>query len=166
MPFLLLYFSFLQQLDAKIESIKAFFFFTQRLEIYEISRTSFFLHSRQSTDHFTVVGSIYQPFTGREAEIDLVWIQTSFLFLWKFCLKNTSQHDLHDKAEGLYQNKADSSLVCIRNCKMDYSVLIQCKTRNCDQYFALQTIVCRNSKNPRPKVILKTKPITLRSRGE
>ena len=64
MPFLLLYFSFLQQLDAKIENIKAFFFFTQRLEIYEISRASqiwqtFFLHSRQSIDHFTVVGSIY-----------------------------------------------------------------------------------------------------------
>ena len=33
-----------------------------------------------------------QPLSVCEAEVDLVLIQTSFLFLWKLCLKNTSLH--------------------------------------------------------------------------
>ena len=40
--------------------------------------------------HFTVVGLVSEPLTEREAEVDLVLIQTFFLFLWKLCLKHTS----------------------------------------------------------------------------
>ena len=50
-----------------------------------------------------------QPLSEREAEVDLVLIQTSALFLWKLCLKNTSFHKKNMiyiiKQEGLYQNK-------------------------------------------------------------
>ena len=35
---------------------------------------------------------VSQPLSECEAGGDLVLIQTSFLFQWKFCLKNTSQH--------------------------------------------------------------------------
>ena len=59
-----------------------------------------------------------QPLSVCEAEVDLVLIQTSFLFLWKLCLKNTSLHKENliyiIKQEGLYQNKVNSSLQCRR----------------------------------------------------
>ena len=38
-------------------------------------------------DHFTVLGLVSLPLSGREAEVDLVLRQTFFLFLWKLCLK-------------------------------------------------------------------------------
>ena len=43
-----------------------------------------------SIGHFTVLGLVSSPLSKREAEGDLVFIQTSFLFLWKLCFKNTS----------------------------------------------------------------------------
>ena len=59
-----------------------------------------------------------QPLSVSEVEVDLVLIQTSFLFLWKLCLKNTSLHKENmiyiRKQEGLYQNKVNSSLQCRR----------------------------------------------------
>ena len=75
-------------------------------------------------DHFTLVSLVFQPLSEREAEIDLVLIQikTSFLFLWKLCLKKTSQHK-NDmiyiiKQKGLYQNKVNASFVSTCNCKI------------------------------------------------
>ena len=41
-------------------------------------------------DHYEVVNFVSLPLSEREAEVDLVLIQTSFLFLWKLCLKNNS----------------------------------------------------------------------------
>ena len=40
-------------------------------------------------DHFTVMSLVPKPLNESEADIDLVLIQTSFLFLWKTMLKNT-----------------------------------------------------------------------------
>ena len=76
-------------------------------------------------DHFTVVGFIVSQLLSEcKAEVDLVLIQTSFLFLWKLCLKDTSQHKKDiiqiTKQDGLYQNKVNSSLVSRCNCKIDY----------------------------------------------
>ena len=42
---------------------------------------------RYTIDHFTVVDLVSWPLSGREAEVYLVLILTSFLFLWKLCLK-------------------------------------------------------------------------------
>ena len=36
--------------------------------------------------HLTVVGLVSLPLSECEAEVELVLIQTSFLFLWKLCL--------------------------------------------------------------------------------
>ena len=73
-------------------------------------------------DHFKVVGLVSQRLGEREAEVDLVFIQTSFLFLWKLCLKNTSQHKNNMiyiiKQEGLNQDKVNSSLFSTCNFKM------------------------------------------------
>ena len=51
--------------------------------------------------HFIVVGLVSQPLHEREAEVDLVLIQTSFLFFMEIImLKNyqlgKEQHDLHN----------------------------------------------------------------------
>ena len=46
--------------------------------------------SDKAIDHFTVVGLVSFPLSEHEAEVDLALIQTSFLFLWKLCLKNYS----------------------------------------------------------------------------
>ena len=56
---------------------------------------------------------------------DLVLIQTSFAFLWKLALKNTSWHKnnlIHIiKQEGLYPNKVNYSLASFYNCKIAHS---------------------------------------------
>ena len=74
--------------------------------------------------HFIVVGFVPQP--ASEYEVDLVLIQNSFALLWKFSLKNTSQHKNNliymIKQEGwlLYQNKVNSNLAFNYNGKMAY----------------------------------------------
>ena len=74
--------------------------------------------------HFIVVGFVPQP--ASEYEVDLVLIQNSFALLWKFSLKNTSQHKNNliymIKQEGwlLYQNKVNSNLAFNYNRKMAY----------------------------------------------
>ena len=61
---------------------------------------------------------------GSEGESDLVLLQTPFALLWKLFLKNTSKHKNNliyiTKQEGLYQNKVNSSLASMHNCKMAY----------------------------------------------
>ena len=65
---------------------------------------------------------VFQPLSEREAEVDLVLIQTSFLFLWKLCLKNHKhKNDMIYiiKQKGLYQNKVfNASFVSTCNCKI------------------------------------------------
>jgi len=55
---------------------------------------------------FTVRHLVAKPSIECEAEVDLVLIQTSFVLLWKLCLKNTSLHKNNmiyiRKQEGLY----------------------------------------------------------------
>ena len=46
--------------------------------------------AEKTIDHFTVVSLVTKPLSEIEAEVGLVLIQTSFLFLWKLCLKDTS----------------------------------------------------------------------------
>ena len=41
-------------------------------------------------DHFTVVGVVSKPLSEREAEVDLVLIQTSFFAYGNFAEKNNS----------------------------------------------------------------------------
>ena len=60
-----------------------------------------------------------------EVEVDLVLIQTSFLYFWKLCLKNASLRKKINliyiiKQDGLYQNKVNFSLISTCNCKMLY----------------------------------------------
>ena len=69
-----------------------------------------------------------QPLSAREAEVDLYFdILNLFPFLTQIMLIKTSQHKNNMiyiiKHEGLCQKRANSyvsSLVCTRNCEMDY----------------------------------------------
>ena len=58
-------------------------------KIFDKVRTS--TMSKTSVDHFAVLGLSLSS-SECEAEVDLVLIQTSFVFLWKkyLCMKNTS----------------------------------------------------------------------------
>ena len=69
-----------------------------------------------------------QPLSAREAEVDLYFDRLNlFPFLTQMMLINTSQHK-HNmiyiiKQEGLCQKSVNSyvsSLICTRNCEMDY----------------------------------------------
>ena len=71
-----------------------------------------------------------QPLSAREAEVDLYFDRLNlFPFLTQMMLINTSQHK-HNmiyiiKQEGLCQKRVKSyvsSLICTRNCEMDYFI--------------------------------------------
>ena len=100
---------------------------TPRAKREFLNRQSLRLSRWSLIDHFTVVDLVPWPLSECEAEVDLVLIQTFFALLWKLSLKNTSQHKNSliyiIKQEGLYQNKFNSSLASIHNCKMAYYVM-------------------------------------------
>ena len=45
------------------------------------------MNSITPKNHFTVVGLVPWPSSECEAEVDLVMIQTFFVFVWTLCLK-------------------------------------------------------------------------------
>ena len=79
-------------------------------------------------DHFTVMSLLPLPLIEREAEVYLVLIQTSFLLLWKselkilVCIRITWINII--KQEGCIKTNVNSSLVCNRNCRLDYWQLV------------------------------------------
>ena len=58
----------------------AFNFVAARISHFLTAATKFSCFSSNEIGHFTIVSLVSQPLTEREAEGDLVLIQTSFLF--------------------------------------------------------------------------------------
>ena len=78
-------------------------------------------------DYLMFVGLVSQPSVECEVKVSLILIQTSFVFLWKLCLKNVSQHKNNMiykiKREGLCKNKINHRFVSTHNCKMGSLVM-------------------------------------------
>ena len=66
--------------------------------------------------NFTVVHLVASPLSECEAEVDLGLGQTSFVFLWKLCLKNTRLYKNNmiyiGKQEGLVVSKQGQLQLC------------------------------------------------------
>ena len=60
--------------------------------------------------NMAVVCLVARPLSGSEAGVDLILIKTLLLFTCKSCSHANSFVFTYEKKEGLYQNKANSSL--------------------------------------------------------
>ena len=77
-----------------------------------------------SIDHFTVVCLVAWPLNESEAGVDLVLIETSLLFIWKFILISMRTASLTwEKQGGFYQNKVTSSLTFIHFHSLSFTFI-------------------------------------------